>query len=97
MDARKFAEFDRKIAAAHCLREDIVAACRSLHIAAQRIERGDFTDLDSLANHYQFIVETQAELAAKLQKLALASGATSVVPVSGNGKVEFASPDPANR
>lgn len=86
MDSRRIAEFDRKIATAACLKEDIIAACRSLHLAAQRIERGDFSTDAQLANHYQFIIETHAELAVKLQRLGLASGAIAVVPV-GNGKV----------
>lgn len=91
MDARKLAEFDRMISTARCLREDVIAACRALHIAAQRIERNDFSDSESLSNHYQFIIETHAELGLKLQKLGIASGAISVVPAGGNGKVVVAS------
>lgn len=91
MDPRKLAEFDRRIATGRCLREDVFAACRSLHMAAQRIERGDFTDAESLSNHYQFIVETHAELGAKLQRLAIASGAVPIVPAGENGRVPSAS------
>lgn len=91
MDARKLAEFDRMISTAQCLREDVIAACRALHMAAQRIERGDFSDTESLSNHYQFIIETHAELGAKLKKLGVTSGAISVIPSNGNGKVTVAS------
>lgn len=89
MDSRKLAELDRKAATAICLKEDIIAACRSLHMAAQRIERGDFMGEEQLAGHYQFIMDTHAELGSKLQKLGLLSGAISVVP-AGNGKVAVA-------
>ena len=90
MDVRKLAEFDRKAATIICLKEDITAACKSLHLAALRIERGDFANEEQLAGHYQFIVETHTALGSKLQKLGLLSGAVSVVPVGGNGKVAVA-------
>ena len=91
MDARKLADFDRMISTARCLREDVLAACRALHMAAQRIERGDFSDTESLSSHYDFIIDTHADLGSKLQKLGVASGAIYVVPAGNNGKVTVAS------
>jgi len=96
MDTKTLAEFDRGMANAICLKEDIFLCCRTLHLIAQRIERGDANSLEQLANHYQQVIDVHAELGTKLKQFGVYSGAVLVVPVEmggGNGKATVVKKD----